>query len=305
MHRLALVVPTKDRPDDLRRMLASLTAQTLLPHQVLIVDGSERPVSAVVDDFPQLPLEYVRCVPPSLARQRNAGMARLADGITLAGYVDDDVVLERDAIEAMMLFWAAAGPDVGGAAFNIANNPVPGQMALKQVFLIDHRRPGRVLPSGCQTSLHSHEQDSEVQWLNGGATIWRRTVIAQYAYDEWFVGTGFMEDVDFSFAVRGKYRLFVVSGARVAHYSRPVRPERQYLLGKWQVVNRMYIVRKYRARGLSPAAAWYATAGLLLLNLGAALLRGSKAHWNRARGNLAGIWSELSGRREQIGGHLK
>ena len=286
-------------------MLASLAAQTFTPDQVIVVDGSERPVSAVVDEFRSLPLEYVRCIPPSLARQRNAGMAQLAPGITLAGYLDDDVVLEREAVEAMMAFWRAADRDVGGAAFNIVNNPVPGQMALKQALLIDHRTPGRILRSGCQSSLHSHTRDVEVQWLNGGATVWRREVVGEFSYDEWFVGTGFMEDIDFSFGVRRKYRLFVVSGAKLAHYSYPVRPERQYLLGKWQVVNRMHIVRKYRARGLSLAAAWYASMGLFLLNVGAAVLRRSAAHWNRACGNLAGMWSELRGRHEQLGGHLK
>jgi glycosyltransferase involved in cell wall biosynthesis len=305
VHRIAFVVPTLNRPDDLRRMLASLVAQTRRPDQVIVVDASEPPVREVAEGFPALQVDYVREFPPSLARQRNAGMARVRSDIALAGYLDDDIVLEPRAVQSMLEFWEAAGPDVGGAAFNITNNPAPGGLAVKRLFGVDDARPGRMLRSGCPSTIPPQRVDLETDWLYGGATVWRRAVIEAYPYDEWFVGTGFMEDIDFSYNVRERYRMVVVAGARLAHYSRPVRPDRQYLLGKWQVVNRMHIVRKYHRRGLSPAAAWYASAGLVLLNLAAALARASRAHWDRARGNAAGIVSELFGRREQLGGHLK
>jgi len=305
MHRIAFVVPTKDRPDDLRKMLASLAKQTRRPDQVVVVDGSDPPVRAVVEEFALLPIEYVRVFPPSLARQRNAGMARLSNGITLAGYLDDDLVLEARAVERMLEFWDKATPQIGGAAFTITNNPPPGALSLKQLFGIDDARPGRMLRSGCPSSITPQPADIETDWLCGGATVWRRQVIESYRYDEWFVGTGFMEDIDFSCSVRERYRLFVVADARLAHYSKPVRSDRQQLLGKWQVVNRMHIVRKHRARGLSVAAAWYASLGLFLLNAAAAVIRVRRDPWNRALGNAAGMLSELLGRREQIGGHLK
>jgi glycosyltransferase involved in cell wall biosynthesis len=254
-HRIAFVVPTKDRPDDLHRMLVSLAQQGRRPDQVIVVDGSEPAVRELVEEFISLPIDYVRVFPPSLARQRNAGMQELTPHITLAGYLDDDVVLEPDAVERMLEFWQSAGGDIGGAAFTITNNPQPGALSLKQLFGIDDAQPGRVLRSGFASSITPQRADLETQWLYGGATVWRRSVIESYPYDEWFVGTGFMEDIDFSYTVGARYRLFVVANARLAHYSRPVRSDRQQLLGKWQIVNRMHVVRKHRARGLSLSAA--------------------------------------------------
>lgn len=305
MHRIALIVPTKDRPDDLRKMLASLAAQTRVPDQVIVVDGSMPPIRPVIDEFASLPLEYVRVFPPSLAQQRNAGMARLRPDVSLAGYLDDDVVLEPEAVERMLEFWNRAQAEIGGAAFNITNNPSPGGLPFKQLFSIDDARPGVMLGSGFGSTIPAQSADLETDWLYGGATVWRRAVIAAYPYDEWFVGTGFMEDIDFSFNVRQRYRLFVVAAARLAHYSRPPRDDRQFLLGKWQVVNRMYVVRKYRERGLSRVSAWWASAGLIAIYGFRALLRLDLRYWNRMRGNAAGVVSELLGRREQIGGHLK
>jgi len=304
-HCIAFVVPTKDRPDDLRKMLASLAQQTRLPDQVIVVDGSDPPVRHALDTVAELAIDYVREFPPSLARQRNAGMARVRADITLAGYLDDDIVLEPDAVQRMLDFWRSAGGDVGGAAFTITNNPPPGAVKLKQFFAIDHARPGRVLASGCASTITPQPADLQTEWLYGGATVWRRAVIERFPYDEWFVGTGFMEDIDFSYTVGARYRLFVVAAARLAHYSRPVRTDRQRLLGKWQVVNRMHVVRKHRARGLSVAAAWCASLGLFFLNFAAAVVRRRRDPFNRALGNAAGMVAELFGRRDRIGGHLK
>jgi glycosyltransferase involved in cell wall biosynthesis len=305
MHKLALVVPTKDRPDDLRKLLSSLASQTRLPDQLIIVDGSKPDIQHVIAEFCEMAVDYVRVYPPSLSRQRNAGMQRLAGDITLAGYIDDDIVLESQAVEEMLRFWATAEADIGGAAFNITNAARPNWIRLKTLLWVDAPQAGKMLPSGFPSTIGTQHTDLETDWLYGGATVWRRDIVNRYAYDEWFIGMGFMEDVDYSFSVRREYRLKVVAGARLAHYSHPVKPEREALLGKWQIVNRMYFVRKHRARGLSAGSAWVASAGTTLLNIAFALFRGSTSHWLRAKGNVQGMFSELAGRRGPLGGHLK
>ena len=135
--------------------------------------------------------------------------------------------------------------------------------------------------------------------------MWKREVIDRFPYDEWFQGTGYLEDVDYSFNVRGKYRLALVAGARLAHYSPPVRADRHFLLGRWQITNRLYLVRKYRSRGLSLGKAWIASFALLGLNLAQALLRSDNNSFHRARGNAAGILDEMLGRTRSVGGFLK
>ena len=97
----------------------------------------------------------------------------------------------------------------------------------------------------------------------------------------------------------------MVAAARLAHFTQPVRADRQWLFGKWQVVNRMHIVRKYRHRGLSPSKAWSASFMLLTANIIRGIVRRQRSLWDRGLGNLAGIVSELRGKSEQIGGFLK
>ncbi len=301
----AFVVPTKDRGEELRRMLASLVTQTRLPDQVIVVDGSGIAVSWCVAEFADLQIDYLRLLPPSLSAQRNAGMAMLRPEITHAGYLDDDVVLETDAVCQMASFWASAGVDVGGAAFNVVNMTQLKDSVPRRRSGVFGNGAGKVAPNGLVHELCEVRENLETDWLCGGATVWRREVIENYAYDNWCQGTGFMEDVDYSYGVRERYRLFVVAAARLVHFSQPVRADRQWLFGKWQVVNRMHIVRKYRHRGLSPLKAWSASFMLLAANIIRAIVLRQRSLWDRGLGNLAGIVAELRGKSEQIGGFLK
>ena len=302
---LAFVIPTKDRGDDLRRMLASLVAQTRLPNQVIVVDGGGIAVPCCEAEFPELQIDYVRMLPPSLPAQRNAGMAMLRPEITHAGYLDDDVVLEPDAVLEMAAFWGVSEENVGGAAFNIVSITPSRDSAPRRWLGAVGDGSGKVAASGLVHELGEVRENLETDWLCGGATVWRREVIESYSYDNWFQGTGFMEDVDYSYGVRERYRLFVVAAARLAHFTKPVRADRQWLFGKWQVVNRMHIVRKYRHRGLSPSKAWSASFMLLAANLIRGIVRRQRSLCDRGMGNLAGIVCELRGKSEQIGGFLK
>ena len=302
---LAFVIPTKDRGEDLRRMLRSLVAQTRPPDQVIVVDGSRVEVSWCVAEFPELKIDYVRLLPPSLSAQRNAGMAMLRAEITHAGYLDDDVVLEINAVFEMASFWGGAGSDVGGVAFNVVNYVGSNSSVLMQRLGVWGVGVGSVAPSGLVSEVGCVKNDVESDWLCGGAAVWRREVIETYSYDNWFQGTGFMEDVDYSYGVSERYRLFVLAAARLVHFTQPVRPDRQFLFGKWQVANRMHIVRKYRHRGLSLRKAWGASLMLLAGNIGRGIFLRHLGLWNRGMGNLVGLVSELRGKSEQIGGFLK
>ena len=305
MQKIAFVVPTKDRPADLKKMLQSLAEQERKPDQIIIVDGSMPPIKNVLKEFEELSIDYVAVYPPSLAKQRNAGIAILKKDITLAGYLDDDVALEKDAIKNMLKFWDKADSNIGGTVFNITNTPPPKWTRIKSIFFLDSPTPGKVLTSGCTSILGNQKKNISVDWLCGGATVWKREIIDKYDYDEWFKGTGYLEDVDFSFNVKNKYSLFLVSNAKLAHYSRPVRLDKEFVHGKWQIYNRMYLVRKYKSRGLSIFKAWIASFGLVALNLSIGLLKMKKGSILKCLGNITAITREILSKGEEINDYLK
>ena len=292
-HRIAYVVPTKDRPVDLKKLLVSLSKQTVAPSQIIIVDGSDEPIEHIVNEFGELPLTYVREYPPSLARQRNAGMAALDGQITVAGYLDDDLELAEDATERMSAFWNGAGDNVGGAAFTIINQPLRHPLfgKLADVFLMNSPQQGKVLNSGFATSITPQDNDLQTDWLYGGATLWRRGVIEQYQYDEWYIGHGFLEDLDFSYRVSRDHRLWVVADARVWHWPGEILTRQNVKLGRQQVVNRVYFVRK-SGDFARLAVAW----GLL----GTCVRNGLESIGNRKRDGVLRLWGNILGFRDLL-----
>ncbi|MGO4353290.1 glycosyltransferase family 2 protein [Rhizobium sp. RAF36] len=303
--RIAYVVPTKDRPDDLRKLFESLRKQEDAPDQVIIVDASEPPVKTICDEYSDLPLTYVREYPPSLARQRNAGMAALEESITIAGYLDDDLELEPDATGRMRAFWNAAGTDIGGAAFTIVNQPLRSSAfgAVADFFLLNAKRQGQLLRSGFASSIAVPSENTETDWLYGGATLWRRSVIEQHRYDEWYIGHGFLEDVDYSYRVSREHRLWVVAGARVWHWPRPVMASRQFTLGVQQVVNRIYFTRKMRT--FSALALSWALFGQCVFNIAQSIQQRESSGFRRFLGNLKGFTLIMGGKLNSVDGIWK
>jgi glycosyltransferase involved in cell wall biosynthesis len=44
IHKISLIVATKDRPNDLRTLLESLRRQTIAPAEIIVVDASRESV---------------------------------------------------------------------------------------------------------------------------------------------------------------------------------------------------------------------------------------------------------------------
>ena len=113
------------------------------------------------------------------------------------------------------------------------------------------------------------------------------------------------EDVDFSFNIRDKHKLALLSNAKVAHYQHPVLSDSYYILGKWQIVNRLYFVRKYKHRGLSINQAWLSSFTVIFLNIFLGFIRRDTKRFRCAYGNIVGIILEITCKERKIDGYLK
>ena len=249
-HRVSIVVATKDRPSDLRRLLASLATQRRQPDQIVIVDASSQPQSGIVREFPVLRTDYIRHWPPSAAAQRNAGIRACDPSSTLIAFADDDTEFEPDAFAAMLRFWDSASDDVLGASFNIRNYRLSGTQRLKRGRIaaalgLYSARPGGVAPSGWQSITGQVSQTEFVEWLPSGAAVWRRDVLHQHVFDEYFDSYSYLEDLDLSYSIHRKGRLAIVSAAGYSHFPSLGGRVSSRHFGRVEVRNRLYFVRKH------------------------------------------------------------
>ncbi|HOW84475.1 MAG TPA: glycosyltransferase [Candidatus Aminicenantes bacterium] len=290
--RIAFVVATKDRPDELRRLWASLLAQSRPPDEVVIVDASARPSPLPETGGGRPVLRFVRSAVASASRQRNLGLDAVGPDVDLVGFLDDDAVLEPGAIEAMLGFWSQAGPEVAGAAFNMANHPPLALPRLKRTPLVESlglyaRRGGAVTASGFQTMIGTVSSDAWTDWLPSGASVWRRAVFARQRFDEWFAGYSYLEDLDFSYRAGKTGRLAVVAAARYRHLPAAGGRGGGFEFGLREVLNRVHFVRK--DPDLSLARCRAALAARMLMSVAAGIGKGEPDHLLRAGGNAVGL----------------
>jgi GT2 family glycosyltransferase len=113
---VSVIVPTCDRPEDLRRCLASLVAQrSPRPIEIIVVDNrpGKGPARTIAAEFPSVSL--VDEPRGGLSYARNAGFAAARGAILVA--TDDDVVAPPGWIERLVSPFAR--PDVGAVTGHV------------------------------------------------------------------------------------------------------------------------------------------------------------------------------------------
>lgn len=109
---ISVIVCTRDRPDDLRKALESLTDQDFDGYEVLVVDQSRSDTTRLVVEEAAgggESVRYIRLSTPGLSRAYNAGIAN-ARGDLLA-FTDDDCEAPRDWLRCVEAAFRAE-PDV-------------------------------------------------------------------------------------------------------------------------------------------------------------------------------------------------
>jgi len=291
--RIAFVVATKDRPGELRRLWQSLLDQSRVPDEVVVVDaGARTPSLSTGSDRARPVLRMISSSVASASRQRNTGLDAVGPDASLVGFLDDDAVLEPDAVEEMLRFWALAGADVAGAAFNMTNHPPLDWPFLKRLPLVERLglysgRGGAVTSSGFQTMIGPVDATAWTDWLPSGASVWRREIFPRFRFDEWFTGYSYLEDLDFSYRVGKAARLAVVAPARYRHLPAAGGRGTGYAFGVREVLNRTHFVRKHAELSL---AGCRAALGLrLLMSLAFAVRERQPSYAARAFGNAVGL----------------
>ncbi|MFA5902867.1 MAG: glycosyltransferase [Desulfobacula sp.] len=214
---LAIIIPTKDRPGKIINLLNSIKNQSLPCGRIIIIDSGQD-IKKTVESFSKvLPVEYHRSSVQGQIYQRNMGISLISDQTRLVCSLDDDIVLEPDAIESMIRFWNSCKPETAGVSFNIINNPPFKHTWLKALIGMSSSKQGKVLSSGYNVAISPVHKNIETQWLCGGATVWKKGILSEFINTEVPSKWAICEDVIFSYPIGKKYPLYVCADAKVRH----------------------------------------------------------------------------------------
>jgi len=296
---LCAIIPTRNRRDDLLVCLASLSRQSCLPAEIIIVDSSTNLAGDEAEVYgiaaAPVSLRYIRARRAGVASQRNQGLDLVGEDSVYVLFLDDDVVLEPDYCAEMIALLddkpTAAG--VGGWIVNPQAPPFERTLYwFLRLFLIYGNQPGQVLSSGFNTPLFVGRRSDvfRAECLEGGNMCLRRDHLRDLQFDsryERFAGYAYGEDLDFTYALGRRGELWVTPQARMHHNVSPAARMHEHRFGICQVVNRALFVRKHFGNSLYHLTCFvWSMLGIMLLNAGM-VMRGRPM--DRLLGNIVGL----------------
>jgi glycosyltransferase involved in cell wall biosynthesis len=302
---ISVVTPTLRRPAEMRDLLQNLSAQTHLPLELVLVDGTpageEETRQVVEQTAPGLPfaVQYIRRG-GGTAIQRNVGIDA-ARGAFIA-FIDDDIRLEPDFFALMLEAFAQdVEHKVGGITGYITNQHLdpatsPRWQWYRRMNLFTTYEPGRFdYQTGYTINRYlqpPHDTLREVDFMSSNSALWRRQVFEQgLRFDEFFTGFGVLEDAQMSLRARQTWQLLEHGRAHCQHLHAPGGRENDGLVARKTAVNARYLFLTIvpRRTFTQEFRFWRVQAVQLVIYLSAAFRQPSKNTWAGVVGKVLGI----------------
>lgn len=250
---ISVVIPTRNRVKTLVSSLKTLDDQTLLPKEIIIVDGSDDFQSDLsLDQFERIGLniQWLRANELGAAAQRNQGVSASNGDFVL--FMDDDVYLETDVLEKL---WTGMNTLNGAGAVNamIKNQQytTPGTISRLMYRLMSGERldsyAGKLI--GPAWNLLPEDRGDlpdyvRCEWLNTTCTLYKKESMPKPVFPAHFQGYSFMEDVALSYFVNRKYSLWNCRTARVYHDSQSGDHKSDVAaMSEMELVNRHFVMK--------------------------------------------------------------
>lgn len=265
MSKVAVLIATYGRTEDLGQVLRALSQQSNPPACVVVVDSSLAPDALhnqeLISKFSEdLKLDYLLGTKASLTSQKNQGIQHLKSlGIDFVQILDDDTVPGVASLQRAAEFLQGHPEFVGiSGVTGLKSGRLPWRSLVKKgVFTIlglESFRQGVVSFSGCPIPFHEASGIHESEWLFG-CSMWRMDVFEQLEYDGRLVGSALFEDAIFSVRASQIGKLAVDTGLYLEHKLAPTNRPNLGLHSYRFARNRILVIRalgdKFRRRVLS------------------------------------------------------
>ena len=217
---LAILIATKDRSNELRNLLESVSQSTLLPDKIVIVYSGED-ISSLISQYQKnMNIESIYSAIASQSVQKSLGIKSLSEYYTWVLFLDDDVVLESNTIKILFDEYLA-NPKFrryAGFGLGISNRSTRRLNIAVLIFLkffkLFSDTPGTITKSGHAQSYLDHDTEIDVQWLNG-ISVWSSKVLSTYHANPVAVTYSAYEDVEFSYNIGQNNKLLFAPKVKI------------------------------------------------------------------------------------------
>jgi glycosyltransferase involved in cell wall biosynthesis len=221
MHRdFAILIPTRNRPEKVAKLLSSIRSLSRKPQQIIIVASGEDISTTIAEFSGLLPISYKHTQSIGQIAQKKIGISMLIPTTEWCLFLDDDLLLTHSAIDDA---FNAVDSHTAGEVIGVGLSLPPTTRASDvNVFLrsaanffgIRANQPGKVFKNGHAASYLQEKRVFETQWLNG-ASLWRLEFLDTYGRG--FPSTSYAacEDLIFSYPLGKLGKLIYAPSAKL------------------------------------------------------------------------------------------
>ena len=212
---LSVIVPTKNRRDDLTSLVQSIEQQTVRPDQLVVVDqsdvGCEDDIFAILSKT-EVDIIYVHDPKiSSLVEAKHVGVSKCNE--PLICFLDDDIILDKDYFEVVIGSFKA-NPAMVGCSGVIKNQAGSSSNFTDFVYGLFFR--GILRDPRRRIFKESGGGMVKCNMICGGVSAWRSSVFKDVEFDL-KNGFFFLEDIEFSTRVEKYFgsHLYINKDAKV------------------------------------------------------------------------------------------
>jgi glycosyltransferase involved in cell wall biosynthesis len=218
--KVSVIIPTKNRKDDLFETLNSVFNQSFLPFEIIIVDQSDAKIDCTsvqnLADTQNIKLKVIYNPQiKGLTQARNVGLDDMKGDIVL--FLDDDLTLDQDYIKNVLTTFSEPDYEEVAGVGGIVESPQKNRgFGFNRCFKLgsfsDTREKIKDKPPGIYES----------RCLSGGSMSLRREDIKDLRFDENMTGYSHGEDIVFCYRLSQRKKLVINSRAVCLHKASPV-----------------------------------------------------------------------------------
>jgi len=258
MHDLSIVIPTRNRIDDLTRCIQSIGGQRQLEDisiELLIVDDGDIPgdmlnqYRAVLAGLPQAELSYYRKTKPGVWLSRYEALGRI-DGEILLTF-DDDAELDNPLYIRRMLDTYKSDHSivgVGGIAKGLAASP-SGKL-LGRLTCQMSGSPGRLSASTLAGSLllwGETQNIFETDFFHGCNMSFRRSALKDMKPYPWMTSYAVADDIYMCHLASRYGKLVINPELKIVHHESPRSRDKAGRVARATAVNHYYLLHLRKA----------------------------------------------------------
>ena len=253
--KTTLIIPTRNRPYFLLKLLKNLKNFKIKFKEIIIIDSSNKEIKIKINNM----IKNFNCKiyhsKPSTSLQRNIGLKNKNKRSKYVMFLDDDIIFKKNSflnLNNKIIFHEKNKSKILGYGFNQNKKTKKSLLEdikkskISKVFGLYSKKNGIVMSSGWQTKILNISDDTLTEWIPTGAAVFPSNVL-NIKFNKNFGKYSYLEDLDFSLNLRKKNymnKFLIVANAIFFH---PNDIERiNFNFGLIEILNRFLIVRKYK-----------------------------------------------------------